>query len=163
MDSERFTGIFTRLQSRLRDRARQLLKNDDDAADALQEAFCSLWQRRDSIADERAAEGLSVVSVRNECLDALRRRDVRRGVDAGEIEIPVEDDAGGDALFDEVRQLIDATLSERDRRILFLRDYSGWEFADIAADTGLTEANVRVVLSRARRAVRQAYISHSNS
>ena len=50
-------------------------------------------------------------------------------------------------------------LSERDRRILLLRDYSGWEMEDIAIEFGMTQANARVALSRARRAILNAYKS----
>lgn len=46
MESERFTGIFTRLQARLHHAASRMLGSDDEAADALQDAFCALWGRR---------------------------------------------------------------------------------------------------------------------
>ena len=72
------------------------------------------------------------------------------------------DDSDARELYHRVDSLIKTVLSERDRRILLLRDYSGWEMADIAAELGLTEANVRVVLSRARRAVAKAYKSASH-
>ncbi len=72
------------------------------------------------------------------------------------------DDSDTRELYHRVDSLIKTVLSERDRRILLLRDYSGWEMADIAAELGLTEANVRVVLSRARRAVAKAYKSASH-
>lgn len=165
MESERFTGIFTRLQSRLHQAARRMLGSDDEAADALQDAFCALWGRRGEIADERAAEGLAVVSVRNRCLDVLRRRSARPTV-------PLSDELGGnyaetaaddsvDDIYRRVDSLMHRVLSGRDRRILILRDYSGWEMADIAAELEMTEAAVRVALSRARRAVAAAYRSPS--
>ena len=164
MESERFTGIFTRLQARLHHAASRMLGSDDEAADALQDAFCALWGRRGEIVDERAAEGLAVVSVRNRCLDTLGRRRAHGTVTLADgMEWAADtDDSDARELYHRVDSLIKTVLSERDRRILLLRDYSGWEMADIAAELGLTEANVRVVLSRARRAVAKAYKSASH-
>ena len=164
MESERFTGIFTRLQARLHHAASRMLGSDDEAADALQDAFCALWGRRGEIVDERAAEGLAVVSVRNRCLDTLRRRRAHGTVALADgMEWAADtDDSDTRELYHRVDSLIKTVLSERDRRILLLRDYSGWEMADIAAELGLTETNVRVVLSRARRAVAKAYKSASH-
>jgi len=163
MESERFTGIFTRLQSRLQQAARRMLGSDDEAADALQDVFCVLWGRRGEIADERAAEGLAVVSVRNRCLDAIRRRRTHETVATSElpelsdISDEREESDESDLVFRRVDSLIQTVLSERDRRILLLRDYSGWEIEDIAEEYGMTQANVRVALSRARRTVLKAY------
>lgn len=61
-------------------------------------------------------------------------------------------------LYGEVTGLIDKELSERDRRILYLRDRDGWEMDDIALEMGISEANVRVILSRSRKIIRQIYL-----
>lgn len=138
-----------------------MLGSDDEAADALQDAFCALWGCHENIPDERAAEGMAVVSVRNKCLDALRRRSAHGSAGLNEVADVAEDshDENNDELFAGVDSLIKTMLSERDRRILMLRDYSSWEMEDIALEFGMTQANVRVALSRARRAVLNAYKS----
>ena len=161
MESERFTGIFTRMQSRLQSVARRMLGSDDEAADALQDAFCALWSCHKNIPDERAAEGMAVVSVRNKCLDALRRRSAHGTTELHEISDIAESslDEITDEIYAGVDALIKTMLSERDRRILLLRDYSGWEMEDIAIEFGMTQANARVALSRARRAILNAYKS----
>ena len=46
-----------------------------------------------------------------------------------------------------------ARLPERQRIVMVMRDVEGLDYADIAASTGLTEVNVRVTLSRARKFV----------
>ncbi len=141
-----------------------MLGSDDDAADILQDAFCALWGRRQDIADENVAEGLAVVSVRNRCIDVLRRRQSHGMVALSEVpEYSEENPADSvDEIFRRVDSLIKTVLSGRDRRILILRDYSGWEIADIAAELGMTEAAVRVALSRARRTVAAAYNSKNS-
>lgn len=62
------------MRQRLLAIARQLLGNDDDAVDALQDAFVGLWTRADSLSDERHARGATVISVRNASIDLLRRQ-----------------------------------------------------------------------------------------
>lgn len=53
--------------------------------------------------------------------------------------------------------LINGRLSEQARSVLLLRDRDEWEFDAIAEHLGLSEANVRMILSRARRTVRDLY------
>ncbi len=105
-----------------------------------------------------------MVSVRNRCIDVLRRRQSHGMVALSEVsEYSEENPADSvDEIFRRVDSLIKTVLSGRDRRILILRDYSGWEIADIAAELGMTEAAVRVALSRARRTVAAAYNSKNS-
>ena len=46
------------------------MPHGDDAEDALQEAFCRLWQRRDTINSTREAEALAATTLRNICIDS---------------------------------------------------------------------------------------------
>lgn len=152
------------MRQRLLAIARQLLGNDDDAVDALQDAFVGLWNAADSLSDERHARGATVISVRNASIDLLRRRVVRRGDETGVIPEPADDTADcygeshAERLFGEVSRLMDAHLSERDREILRLRDAGEWPMEEIAARFGLTEAHVRTIVSRARRTIRDRYL-----
>lgn len=156
------TSVFTRLRPRLHSTARRLLESDDDADDAVQEAFCRLWQRRDRLSGESEAEGVSVTTVRNICIDSLRQRQ-SRPTDPLDERSDRPDDTGtsppSQELVEEVNTLISASLSARDREILIHRECDGWEFDDIAEHYGMTEASVRVAISRARRTVRQCYIN----
>lgn len=96
-----------------------------------------------------------MTAVRHAAIDALRRR--RDVVGVEQLAEEAEDADSADDLFGQVERLIETALSERDRKILYMRDRYGYDMESIARQTGLTEANVRVVLSRARRAVRECY------
>lgn len=156
MKHDLLTSVFTRLQPRLLASARRLLADDADARDALQDAFCRLWQHRDDIGGERQAEGISVVSVRNACIDVMRRRRLRDAdpIDGIEAEVTSDDPPG---ILDEVTAVIEQALTPRQRDILYMRDREGYEIAEIADRYGLSEANVRLILSRARKTVRECY------
>jgi len=146
--------LFARLVPRLRTAGLHLLGNADDASDAMQDTFVKLWNRR-----EPANEGVVITAMRNTCIDALRRRREKLPIEDTAITDRAEpraDDETG-RLYDEVNAVISATLSARDREIMLMRDRDGFELDAISARTGLTEANIRVILSRARRTVRDAY------
>lgn len=147
---------------RLRSMARAIVGNDADAADALQDAFCTLWHRRDDVPDAAAA-AVAVTAVRRRSIDMLRRRAVRLGsgqIEASGCDMTSDDRTDTDDTYEHVRAIIDTVLSPRDADILVLRDYQGYEIDEIAARHGLLPANVRMILSRSRRAVRDVYFKN---
>lgn len=152
------TSVFERISRRLHSSAARILDSGQDADDALQEAFVRLWQRRDSFAGECHAEGAAVATVKNICIDELRRRSTHRESELSDsIEAENDDSADSRALIDRVNALIANELSSRDRLILIMRDRNGYEFDEIAAEFGMTETAVRVALSRARKTIRNLY------
>lgn len=155
MKRDFLTTAFERIRGRM-----TRMGNDDDFSDDLQDAFCRLWSRRDAIADPSQAEGLLTVTARNIHVDNLRHRSRHPQVNVDDA-MPIQDsDPGNDytaELYEEVERIISGHLSERDRMILHLRDRNGWEFEEIAGHLGLTESNVRMILSRARKTVREIY------
>lgn len=163
MPTDLLTSTFIRLQSRLKATARQLLNSDIEADDALQDAFYRLWQHRHDVTTTPQAEGLSVTAVRNICLDTLRRRkrDANVPLDQANIETSesYEDINEQTELYESVKRIIDRNLSEREKNVITMRDTAGMDFADIAEELGISENNVRMILSRARKNVRNIYLS----
>lgn len=157
------TSVFTRIAGRLRATARRMVDDDADVDDVLQESFVKLWNKRDRLTDERAIEGTAMVTVRNTSLDALRRAEVRRHDTLDDNPAAAATRADDNTVasvaetYREVTALIDSRLSERDRRILYLRDRDGWDFEDIAEEFGLPQTSVRVIVSRSRKIIRELY------
>ncbi len=161
MNHDILTSIFTRLRPSLLASAKNVLRESgDDASDALQDAFCRLWRHRDSFADEEHARAASYTAVRNAAIDMVRRR--RSTISAGEIPETAADAVEASDLYDEVNSIIVRELTERERSILMMRDRNGFEMDAIAARLEITEANVRLILSRARRKVRECYRERIN-
>jgi RNA polymerase sigma-70 factor (ECF subfamily) len=68
-----------------------------------------------------------------------------------------------EALFNNVKSIIDKELTDVQRNILYLRDYEDYSYQDIAQMMNMSETNVRMTISRARRTVRECYLKyHSN-
>ena len=168
MTPETLTDTFTRIRPRLQAMAGFLLNSQDDADDAVQEAFYRLWRKRmEGDRQDLEPEGSVIRTVRNLCLDMLRRRSVRKAVSIDESEnqrVITEQGDDDSEIHQEkaetlarVEKLIDTVLNERQRRILLMRDRDGCEMDEIARQFGMTEANVRLTLSRSRKAIRNAY------
>ena len=60
-------------------------------------------------------------------------------------------------LYRRIDRLAGEVLSERDKQILYHREKDGWEFDELAEYYGLSESNVRLIVSRARKALRSIY------
>lgn len=156
MKDSTLTSLFIRTREKLRNVARRFV-DEREVDDLLQEAFIKLWS-----SNRESSEPLAVVTVRNLAIDATRRQKARCEVSLPESPTPEEandddDKTDRNELYDRVNRLIANHLSERDRRILLLRDRNGWEIAEIAEDTGLNEANIRMILSRSRKIIRELY------
>ena len=159
MSDKTLTSVFTRLRRKFLGMAMAILPNEDDAADALQDAFCKLWPRRDTINDEAKAEALTGVTLRNICIDRTRRRTLPT--------VPLDeehDTVDSETTYNEreeryntVKAIIDNGLTVLQRRIIELKEIQGVGVEEIAKQLQMTESAVRMNLSRARNRIRECY------
>ena len=169
MDAREFKHIFLPLGDRLYRLAFRLLRRSDEAEDVVQEVFLKLLGMGEKLDTYRNKEALAMTMVRNLALDRIR---TRHTVSEEEVTLPeqtVRDDPP-DILLDRKEKagramaIIDA-LGEPARSVIHMRDVEGCAYEEIATVTGLTVNNVRVVLSRARKRVRETLlkeIDHGN-
>lgn len=158
MNVDLIVTAFSRIASRIR----RLEYPDDDSNDALQDAFCRLWRRGYNFKDASHAEKTLNKTLRNIQTDNLRRQAVHPTSELNENGDFTADTRQEeiDELYGEVSKIINTVLSERDRQILFLRDRDEWEFDEIALKFSISEANVRMIVSRARKTVREVYMKY---
>lgn len=149
--------------------ARRLLRNDEDARDAVQEAFLSAFQAIDRFREASSLGTWLHRVVTNAALMRLRRSAVRSETPLDRL-VPGFDDTGHrvdpvDAwtpsaetlmLQEEtrrtVRSMIDR-LPESYRTVLLLRDIEELSVSETAAMLGITGNAVKVRLHRARQAL----------
>lgn len=161
MTAESFKARFLPLHPRLYRIAFAMTGSGSDAEDILQELYCRLWDRRDELAPIRNTEAYCVTLVKHMCLDKLRSCGRRRSEELSGGRFPadgvspetqaVQRDAVG-----HLRRLIDR-LPENQRQVLRLRGIEGCTFEEIERLTGLSAVNIRVLLSRARKMIREQY------
>ena len=158
MDADSFKKIFLPLHPKLYRIALALVENKDDAEDILQEAYCKLWNKRVDLAGIRNPEAFSVTIIKNLCLDFLRLPRVGRNKDSLENVVIVaglspEQKLEEQDQIEQVKRLIDR-LPENQRKVLKLKGINGCSLEEIEQITGLTAVNIRVLLSRARKTIR---------
>ena len=159
MSDKTLTTVFTRLRRKFLNMAMAILPNEDDAADALQDAFCKLWPRRDTINDETKAEALTGVTLRNICIDRTRKRSLPT-VPLNEEHDTVDSETTykeREERYNSVKAIIDNELTKLQRRIIELKEIEGVEIVEIARQLQMTESAVRMNLSRARNKIRECY------
>lgn len=154
---------YRRLRYKLRHLSRSITHNDDEADDALQDAFERLWIRRTKITSGEEAAALMTKTVRNLSIDTLRRRAVNateaideRCADTTSAENDNTDKT--EERFLRVQQIVHSMLSPSQQQILRMRDYEGRDYEEIAQELRLSPTAVRMQLSRARKTVREVYI-----
>lgn len=131
-DEAEFADLYREYRARLYQYASSLVRNREAAEDAVQEAFLG-WVRQLAAgnAPRRAAPYL-YASVRNRCLDRLRRRP-EVGLDEAPVELLVA--PAGDAERIGLRHALQRLLlelPEEQREVVVLRTWHDLEFAAIA-------------------------------
>jgi len=159
MDSETFTTEVFPLRDRMFRLARRMLGDEAEAEDAVQDILERLWSRRGELGRYDNLEAMTMVTMRNACLDRIRMRDSRRrGGDrirawtetSADGRIPIEmRDVG------RIAERIIASLPEKQRLVIHLRDVEGYPAEEIALIAEMEVVAVRMALSRARKTVRE--------
>ena len=166
MNEEPLIVTFTKLRKGFLRLASRFLPNEEDASDALQDAFCRLWPKRGQIHSSQEAEALAVTTIRNLCIDQVRKEKVPlMELDAERDSIPtetIEDRIERQELFREVEELIDRQLSPLQRLILRKKEYEEESIEEIAEALDMQQTAVRMQLSRARKIIRECYRNKHN-
>ena len=141
--------------------ALRLTRHRQDAEDIVQDAFTKLWElRHDTLADKNV-EAYCTRIVRNLFIDRQRRQHLKPAAHtADDLQLADLSAAGTDMERQESQQMVEQLISqlpEKQRQIITLRDVEGLTYEEIAQQTGLTEVNIRVLLSRARKTIREQF------
>lgn len=164
MELEKFKSDVVPLRNKLQNVAKNMLANEVDAEDAVQETFLRLWNQRSQLNNHPNVGGFAMQTLKNICIDKLRAERHNVSLDgisiAGNSITPYTFTEQQDSVLI-IRNIIDS-LPETQRQIITLRDVDGYELGEIAAIIGSEESTVRVNLSRARKTVRDKFLSMNN-
>lgn len=164
MDSCAFKRLMLPHYRRMYVTAMTILRNSDDASDAVQEAFTRLWEKRDDLQNIDNPEAYCVTITKRICIDRIRRSTLPIN-EVTEDTLLIADDSDVQADNRESLQLIThlmRQLPEQQRQVLQLRAFNDCSLDEIELITGLTGVNVRTLLSRGRRRLRELYNNSIN-
>ena len=162
MDAENFKRKFLAFHPKLFRIAYALVENKADAEDILQDAYFKLWNKRDELPDIENPEAFCVTLVKNLSLDFLRSPRANRREEEIESVFTLATDSSPEKELEtkdkeqQIRQLINR-LPENQRQVLRLRGINDCSMDEIEQITGLNAVNVRVLLSRARKVIREQF------
>ena len=155
MTSEQFNSSYLSLAPTLYKVAFYILESEEEARDAVQDAYVKLWNDRETLGDVNSPKAYAIRLVKNLCIDRIRRQRLEFPEELPERVSP----EGQDDEIDQKERLnmvMEAikSLPDRQREILWLRTVENLSYDEISERLGMTPLTLRVLLSRARSKIK---------
>lgn len=159
MESSQFKTLFLPCHRKLYAVAWRLTGNAQAAEDLVQETFLRLWTHRQQIVSIECVEAYSITTLRRIFYDTKRSKQIEASErEISELHVKDSEDLNQriDAKdeWQRIRTMILA-LPDPQGKIMIMRDVEGQTYEEISVETGLTEVNLRSILSRARKRIRE--------
>lgn len=158
MQQKEFITMVSPFKDKIFRLAKRLLISTEEAEDATQEVMVKLWTKNEMLSELRSMEAMAMTMTKNYCLDQLKSKR------AGNLTLVHNNYTDSQASLQQKMEDVDSLswvekiindLPEQQKLIIQLRDIEQYEFEDIAKTLGMSEATIRVALSRARKTIRE--------
>ncbi|MBK6797300.1 MAG: RNA polymerase sigma factor [Acidobacteria bacterium] len=163
-DLQAFDQVMIRHQRRVITLAWRMLGNKDDARDAAQEVFIRVYKNLSKVDSERDFSGWIYRITINVCRDLAKTRSrnsqlsLEEGIETGSLAEPLStDNTESMAIYNQEQMIIAralATLTEKERAAIVLRDLEGLPGDEVARILGSSPTTVRSQISSARSKIR---------
>lgn len=172
---EYFEQLIEPHQVRVYNIALKMLKNEQDAFDASQEALLKAFKYISRFKEEASFSTWLYRITVNTCLDILKKRKESHNTISLEQQISLKDnevsvqfeDKKQNVLEDVIKEerkkvLYEAidTLSDEHRKMILLRDIEGFSYEEIAKITGKNIGTVKSKISRARNSLKEILLKN---
>lgn len=156
-----FNDLVKDLSRRLYYFAFRILRNQEEAEDAVQEIFIKLWNMGDKLDQYKSVEALATTMIKNYCIDQIRKQknfsdDIENQTHSF-VSTPSPHEQLEIVEANDILHKIIGQLPEIYREIIILRDIEGQSYEEIASGTNQNINTLRVTLSRARKTIRDEY------
>lgn len=165
MNNDEFKKRFLSFHSLIYRISYNILENSDDAHDVSQEVYIKLWEQRNNLENVRNDEAFVVTMTKNLSIDMLRSNHRKATPIIEEKDVVCEDweenrlDARDQ--LSNVMKCMNA-LPATQQQAIRLRHFADMSIPEIAQQTNQTEGNVRQLLSRARRTMKEILNRNEN-
>lgn len=137
--------------------AASVMRSDDGAADIVQDAMLRLFEKRNQLENIVDIQSYCINVVRNACLNKLRGK--KQHLSTDEVtDIDSAEDVHTELEWRDFYGIVSKAMTRLpvDQRNVFrMSVYGGFSNIEIAELIGITQGNVRVLLSRARIKIRK--------
>lgn len=139
--------------------AKRMLQNEEAARDAVQISMMKLWENRKKLGEYKHLKAFVFTVVRNTCLDELKRKKADSFDEFEAIQKQVTETNNYDNIeaVELVKKLVNE-LPDGQKEVLQMRDIDGLEFNEIAEIMNCDLPYIRVLLSRARKNIKEKLI-----
>lgn len=153
-----FRKIWLPLADRFYRVAYHLLESRPDAEDAVQELYLKILSMHAKLVYVHDPAAYGITLLKNICIDRIRRRESRRAEQleefiAADTSGPEKQMAEKDTLSRVMKEM--ERLPEKQAKVLRMRAVEGLEYDEIARRTGLSQVNIRVLISIARKTLKK--------
>ncbi len=155
---EDFKDIWIPLADRFYRVAYYMLESESDAEDAVQELYVRLWTGRDRLEDVHNPLAYGIMVLKNICIDRIRKRSAARSEPLSADLQPEESPPDRRiAMRNTLHYLLTEMdkLPESQRNVLRMRALENLEYDEISRRTGLSEVHIRVLVSKARKTLKE--------
>ena len=160
MDRSQYNQCVELYADRLFRFAFSSLRNREQAEDVVQESFARVWEKVKTV-DFAKAKSYLFTTAHHAMIDEVRQRQHFARIE----EFSPTDEKTTQNPYPDVNEVLHktlATLPEAQRNTLLLRDYEGYSYQEIGDITGMSEAQVKVNIFRARTALKNKLKSIDN-
>jgi RNA polymerase sigma-70 factor (ECF subfamily) len=161
MTRDEFNDLVRQLNRNLFGYAFRLLRNQEEAEDAVQEIFIKLWGMGKKLDEYKSIGALATAMTKNFCIDQLRKRQHLFKDEQDGKELQISGSASPFEIMESMEsenilhQIIDQ-LPEIYKESIRLREIDGLSY-EVAEKTEQNINTLRVTLSRARKMVREEF------
>ena len=158
MNEKEYLKIVTPFKDKIFRLAKRLLVSVEEAEDATQDVLLKLWNHRQKFKDYNSPEAFAMTMTKNRCFDQLKSKHAQNlkivhnnyedHSQSLQKSIEVNDSLHW------VEKHMDA-LPVKQKLIVQLRDIEQYEFSEMSKILDMSEATIRVSLSRARKSIRE--------
>lgn len=125
------------------------------AKDIVQETFIKLWLKVEEVNAEKVKSWLFTAAYRT-MIDQIRK-EKKYGADLEDIPTAEMSSASDNPDLNDLLHEALNTLPEKQKTVILLKDYEGYNYKEIGEMTNLSESQVKVYIYRGRKAL-QAYL-----
>ncbi|MGC1389457.1 MAG: RNA polymerase sigma factor [Bacteroidales bacterium] len=157
-----FNDLVRLINRNLYGYAFRILRNQEEAEDAVQEIFIKLWNLGNKLDTYESVAALATTMIKNYCIDQIRKRkyyaqgdsvnqDFQNAANASPYELMEKRESE-----DILHHIIDQ-LPEIYKDVIKFREIEGLSYEEIAFKTEQNINTLRVTLSRARKMIREEF------